>query len=220
MSQAARPPVELWRDISRPLSAATRVWPGDRAFTLDQRREGEWTISALTTSCHVGTHLDTPRHVDPAAPGLEDVPIDRLIGPAEVVHARSGASLIGRADLPEDWVPFAARVLIRTDSYPLDVPVDGGFAALHPELVEFVAGRGVEVIGIDTPSVDPFDSVDHPCHRALAAHGLVWLENLLLDGVEPGLYVLAALPLALVGAEAAPVRAVLRPVTPGAGGER
>ena len=220
MTKAGKPPVELWRDISRPLSAATPVWPGDRGFSLEVRRDGEWTNSAIATTCHVGTHLDTPRHVDPAAPGLDKVSIDRLIGPAEVVHARPGAVLVGRADLPDGWVPFAARVLLRTDSYPLDGPLGSGFAALDPELVEFLAGRGVEMVGIDTPSVDPFESAAHPAHHALARHGLVWLENLLLEGIEPGLYVLAALPIALVGAEAAPVRAALRPVTPGGGGPK
>lgn len=220
MSQTGKPPVELWRDISRPLSAATPVWPGDKGFSLELRRDGQWTNSAITTTCHVGTHLDTPRHVEPAATGLDEVSIDRLIGPAEVVRAAPGAATIGRADLPDGWVPFAARVLFRTDSYPLDAPLDSGFAALDSELVEWLAGRGVEMVGIDTPSVDPFDSTAHPAHRALARHGLVWLENLLLDDVEPGLYVLAALPLALVGAEAAPVRAALRPVTPGSGGRQ
>lgn len=218
VTAGSRSPVELWRDVSRPLRAGIPVWPGDLGLSVDTRRDGDWTFSTFSATCHLGTHVDTPRHIDPAGPGLDQIPLDRFVGPAEVVVARPGARLVSRDDLPEGWVPYAARVLVRTDSYPLGSPMDAGFAALHPELVSWLAERGVELVGIDTPSVDPLDSADHPSHRALARAGMVWLEGLWLDGIEPGLYVLAALPMALVGVEGAPVRAVLRPVGGGSGG--
>ncbi len=212
MTTVGRSPVELWRDVSRPISAATPVWPGDRRLELETHREGAWTVSTLSASLHLGTHLDTPLHVDPAGPGLDAIPLDRFVGPAEVVLARPGAELVGRGDLPEGWVPYAARVLVRTDSHPLDGPIEAGFAALDAELVAWLGSRGVELVGIDTPSVDPLGSTDHPAHHALARAGMVWIEGLWLEGVEPGLYVLAALPLRLCGVEAAPLRAVIRPV--------
>jgi arylformamidase len=90
--------------------------------------------------------------------------------------------------------------------------IDGGFTGLSAELVNWLADRGVELIGIDTPSVDVFNSGEHPAHNAVLARGLIAIEGLWLDRVEPGLYFLIALPILLQGAEAAPVRAILKPL--------
>ena len=68
----------------------------------------------------------------------------------------------------------------------------------------------VRLVGVDTPSVDRFDSKDLPTHAACHAHDVAILEGLVLADVEPGTYELIALPLKLVGFDASPVRAVLR----------
>ena len=68
----------------------------------------------------------------------------------------------------------------------------------------------MRLIGIDTPSVDLFDSKDLPAHRACLEHDMSLLEGLVLDGVPEGVYELIALPLKLVGFDGSPVRAVLR----------
>ena len=92
--------------------------------------------------------------------------------------------------------------------------------ALSPELVEWLHRQGVRLVGIDTPSVDPFDSKDLPAHRAFLRRDMAILEGLVLGDVPEGLYELIALPLRLVGFDASPVRAVLRPWPPDAGQRR
>ena len=78
------------------------------------------------------------------------------------------------------------------------------------ELAALLAERGVLLVGMDTPSVDPFDSKELLAHHALARGGVAILEGLLLDGVPEGIYELIALPLKLAGLDASPIRAVLR----------
>lgn len=74
-----------------------------------------------------------------------------------------------------------------------------------------MAGRPrVQLIGIDTPSIDPASSKTLDSHQTILRRDMRVLENLVLDAVEPGDYELIALPLALVQADASPVRAVLR----------
>ena len=73
---------------------------------------------------------------------------------------------------------------------------------------------GVVLVGLDSPSVDRFDSKDLPSHKALARHGIANLECLALDGVPAGRYEIVALPLRLKGRDASPVRAILRPLQP------
>jgi arylformamidase len=106
----------------------------------------------------------------------------------------------------------AERLLLATDTYPDPERFNTDFAALTSELVDFLHGRGVRLVGIDTPSVDPFESKDLPAHHAFLRHDMAILEGLVLRDVPAGLYELIALPLRLEGFDASPVRAVLRAV--------
>ncbi len=169
-------------------------------------------LSSFATTCHVGTHLDAPMHFDETARGVEGISLARCVGPAEVVRTQISGGALTPRDLPVGWTPSASRVLVRTDSYPLEGRIDDGFAGFSPDLVDWFADRGVQLLGIDTPSVDIYRSGNHPAHRALLARGLTWIEGLWLNQAEPGAYLLIALPILLQGAEAAPVRAILKPV--------
>lgn len=209
-SEFERPANDGWIDISRPLHPQIPVWPGDRPFELEQRREPGFVLSSFSTTCHVGTHLDAPMHFDETAAGVEGVPLVRCVGPAEVVHMRMSSGVLTVRNLPSSWLPSTSRVLIRTDSYPLDGKIEDGFAGLSAELVHWFADRGVELLALDTPSVDVYTSENQPAHRALLARGLSWIEGLWLAAAEPGAYLLIALPILIEGAEAAPVRAILK----------
>ena len=112
----------------------------------------------------------------------------------ELQHAAAG--------LPE-------RVLVRTCARAATVWTED-FTALAPETLDWLAEQGVRLVGIDTPSVDPADSLALHSHQRLLLHDLRVLENLVLDDVPAGDYELIALPLRWIGAEASPVRAVLR----------
>ena len=84
------------------------------------------------------------------------------------------------------------------------------FSAFAPETIAWLAGLGVRLVGIDSQSVDPADSKTLDSHQQLRLHDMRVLENLVLDAVAPGHYELIALPPKLTGADASPVRAVLR----------
>ena len=103
-----------------------------------------------------------------------------------------------------------SRVLFATGTYPDPNTFNTDFAALSPELIDWLAGRGVNLVGVDTPSVDPADSKDLPAHKAFLRNDIYILEGLVLSDVPEGQYELIALPLKLVGFDASPVRAVLR----------
>src|SRR5699024_12832476 len=72
--------------------------------------------------------------------------------------------------------------------------------------------KGIFLIGIDGPSIDPANSKESSAHHSLHKNNVHILENLMLGEVEPGDYELIALPLAIVGADGSPVRAVIRPM--------
>ena len=102
------------------------------------------------------------------------------------------------------------RVLFHTGTFPDPCVWNTDFASLSPELIVQLARRDVTLVGIDTPSVDPYSSKDLPSHAACVAHDVCVLEGIVLDHVVDGVYELVALPLRLEGFDASPVRAILR----------
>jgi arylformamidase len=114
------------------------------------------------------------------------------------------------ADLRGVDLAGVGRLLLRTGCIRDRTVFPSPLTCLTVELVEHMAASGIVLVGLDSPSVDLFDSKDLPVHKALHARGIGNLENLALEGVPPGRYELIALPLRLSGRDASPVRAVLR----------
>jgi len=200
-------------DISPPISPSLAVWPGDtpptREVLLDMKRGDNLTLSTLRGTVHLGAHADGPNHYGADAAAIDERSLGYYIGPCQVIHIEAPrAGRITAAMLGAEIT--AERVLFATGTYPDPNVLNEDFAALDPALVDFLHERGVRTVGVDTPSVDLFDSRDLPAHRRFLAHDMAILEGLVLRDAPPGEYELIALPLRLVGFDASPVRAVLR----------
>ena len=201
-------------DISQTLRPGLPVWPGDTSFQAD----ATWTlgsdcpvnVSRLTLSTHSGSHADAPCHYDAEGAAIDAVALAPYLGPCVVIEALSGQGAVEWDEIADQLPENFARVLIRTyPAFPRD-EWDEVFRPIAPDLIAAVAARGAVLIGVDTPSLDPQSSKTMDAHMAVKAHGLAILEGLVLDNVPPGAYELIALPLAIAGADASPVRAVLR----------
>jgi kynurenine 3-monooxygenase len=205
-------------DITPPVTARLGVWPGDtplsREVLCEIARGDAVTLSTIRASVHLGAHADGPNHYTADGNGVGEQPLHHYIGPCQVISARVAR---GRRVTPADLAGGIEgishlRVLIRTGTFPDPEAWNGDFAGLSVELLDALAARGVFTIGIDTPSVDLQESKDLPAHKAIARHGMAILEGLDLSGVPDGAYELLAQPLRLMGFDASPVRAVLRPL--------
>ena len=202
-------------DISPLIGPALGVWPGDtppsREVLLDLRRGDTVTLSTLRATVHLGAHADAPSHYAADAPSIEARALDYYLGPCQVVRvapARGGGTRVTSAMVA---TPITEpRVLLATGTFPDPERFNEDFAALSPELVEQLGHQGVRLVGIDTPSVDLFDSKDLPAHRMFLQCDMAILEGIVLKDVPEGAYELIALPLRLAGFDASPVRAVLR----------
>ena len=211
MNPTSNPVLRLW-DISQVLRPALPVWPGDTQFAAAQTwaiaQGSAVNVSALTMSSHSGAHADAPLHYDAAGMSIDAVALDAYLGPCLVIDARSFGDLLAAHHLPP--LNGATRVLFRTyDAFPRDRWTDR-WTAVAAETIAALAAAGVVLIGIDGPSLDPQESKTMDAHHAVAAADMRILEGLVLDGVAAGWYELIALPLSIAGADAAPVRAVLR----------
>lgn len=204
-------------DITPPITPRLAVWPQDtppqREVLLDIARGATVTLSTLRSTVHLGAHADAPNHYGLGAPAIEQRPLERYLGPCEVLHVRIGrGERILPAHLP--GAVRAPRVLLATGTFPDPENWNEDFAALSPELVDALAAQGVGLVGIDTPSVDLMHDKQLLSHRRILSHDMAILEGLALSRVPSGLYELIALPLPLVGFDASPVRAVLRALPP------
>jgi len=203
----------LW-DISPAIGPGFPVFPGDTPFA----QRWTWTLGAncpvnvseITLSPHTGAHTDAPLHYANDGAAMADVPLDVYLGPCRVVHALDSAPLVQPLHVVEALENAPPRVLIRTARRAAVNEWDPGFTALAPQTVDLLHARGVKLVGVDTPSLDPADSKSLASHQRIRAHGMAILEGLVLDDVPPGDYELIALPLKLAGCDASPVRAVLR----------
>jgi arylformamidase len=200
-------------DISPLIGRSLAVWPGDtplaREVLLDIANGHNITLSTLRATVHLGAHADAPSHYGAGAPDIASVPVERYLGPCEVMRvAVERGGLIRPAMLPR--TVSAPRLLLATGSYPDPGVFNDDFAALTAELVDHLHAAGVSLLGIDTPSLDPFASKDLAAHQRCLAHDMAILEGLVLRDVPEGRYELIALPLRLLGFDASPVRAVLR----------
>jgi arylformamidase len=202
-------------DISRPVAAGMPVWPGDTPYDFRLSwRIGPGcpvNVGAVTMSLHTGAHADAPFHFDDAGADVASVPLEKYMGPCVVAAAKPGSGALHASDLPpsvERDLRAAPRLLVRTyASRPMEF--DTRLRHLSPDLADWLADRGVMLVGIDSDSMDAFDDKELPSHRRLAARGVAILEGIDLSAVAPGTYDLVALPLRLSGADASPVRAVL-----------
>ncbi len=203
---------QLW-DISPPLHAATPPFPGDTGYSQQwaARIGGDCpvNVSAITMSPHLGAHADAPLHYANGAPAIGVVDLAPFLGRCRVIHAIGAGPLIHPAHLQHAGTALPERVLVRS-CQRAPTNWSESFSAFAPETIDWLADRGVLLIGIDSQSVDPATSKELPSHHRLLARDLRVLENLVLDDVEPGDYELIALPLKLVDADASPVRAILR----------
>jgi arylformamidase len=165
-------------------------------------------VSELDMGAHTATHVDAPCHFLPAGAGAEALPLELLMGPAQVVDARAATTALDLAtvsafELPP---PGTERILFKSRNSELwqlgEFTRD--FVRLDGEAASFLVERGVKLLGIDYLSIG-----DAEAHHVLLGAGVVCIEGLDLSEVEPGAYELLCLPLKLVGSDGAPARAVL-----------
>jgi arylformamidase len=205
-------------DISAPIDSSTPVWPGDTPVTLER----VWTMEAgspvnvgrMTLSPHTATHADAPLHYDQHGDAIGAVDLDVYIGECVVLAIKPKSSHVGVEEIESALVAaqlkLSPRVLIRTYAKAPTADWDSEFAAISADAIDWLAERGVRLVGVDTPSLDPQESKTMDAHHRVRAHKMAILEGLILDDVPDGTYELIALPLKLTTLDASPVRAILR----------
>ena len=200
-------------DISPVIREQTGVFPGDvpyrRHISMDLTQGHHLTLSSITTTLHIGAHVDAPNHYEKGGQSIAERELHYYMGLCEVVTVKvpfGERILLRHLETLEFKAP---RVIFRTQSFLDPDNWNSEFCSLSEELIEHLAKAGVILVGIDTPSIDPEDAKVLQAHNAVARNNMAIIEGVVLSSVGDGLYSLMALPLRLEGADASPVRAIL-----------
>lgn len=228
-------------DLSHPYDAQTIVWPTSDPFRLEKTFDGVtpegfyYTSNNFFAAEHGGTHLDAPVHFARGAQTVDQIPLDRFVGPAVVVDvvAQAGRDrdyqvtvddLLGvereQGEIPRDAIllirtgwsarwPDAERFL-GTAARGADAVRNLHFPGLHPDAARWlVANRPVKAVGIDTASIDHGPSTLYESHRALFERNIPVFENLAaLERLPTRGAIVVALPMKIGGGSGAPLRAI------------
>ena len=202
----------MWIDITMPLHKNMPVWPGDPAFqyrlvaTLEQ--DGA-NVGEMTMSLHAGTHIDAPFHYDDFGKSIDTLPIELFIGPTLIVEMLD-VQQIQLQNVTQLKLDGIERLFFKTKRQYDLYRFDPSFTTISPDVVLYLAEKGIKVVGTDAPSVDMVDDVTLQAHHAFRREGLYIIENLYLKDIETGMYEFIGMPLAIQGGDASPIRAVVR----------
>jgi len=196
-------------DLTMPISAQMLVNPCHFVPEVSQygeRATDGWVASRLVISSHMGTHLDAPSHFIEGGCTVDEVPLERLIGKAQVIRFDHLAQheAISAEQLPPIVAP---RVLFCTKWSDPPLEPDEYFKEypfIDVSVARTLLASGVLSVGIDGPSVD----YDGATHVELLGHGVVVIENLVNLSRLPELCDISILPMPFVRVDGSPVRAV------------
>ncbi len=228
-------------DLSHSYDEATIFWPTEEGFVLERgtagvTEAGYWYAAhRFRTPEHGGTHIDAPIHFAKGGHTVDEIPLDRLIGPAIVVDVTDACATdadhqVSVAELAK-WeaqygrIPSGTIVLLRTGFerfWPdrlryLGTDERGAaavpklhFPGLHPDAARWLAHeRRIHAVGLDTASIDHGPSKRFETHQILSRANVPAFENLTnLRGLPARGFDVVALPMKIRDGTGGPLRAV------------
>ena len=199
-------------DISLPLNEQTILYPGNPAVSFEHfgSASGSSFNSKISMSSHSGTHMDAPRHAFKDGTGVDQIDLQKVIGPCRVIDFTACKTEITVDDLQAKNIQKEERILFKTtnsfrgfDTFYNDYIYLSGQGAIY------LAELGVSLVGIDALSIKKKGLPDNTSHSALLSKNIPILEGINLRDVEPGEYFLLAAPIKFTGLDGSPLRAVL-----------
>jgi arylformamidase len=199
-------------DISMPITKDMPVWKGIEAnrpqITVDSDfSTGVVYSSSIKTNMHNGTHIDRTLHMMEGGNTVETLPLQDYITECKVLDLTEVKDRITDLDLRTKDIKAGDFILLKTRNSFEDI-LEGDFVFVHKSAASYLADIGIKGLGIDALGIER-SQPEHDSHLSLMGKGVHILEGLRLAEIEEGEYLLIALPLLIVGAEAAPARAVL-----------
>lgn len=228
-------------DLTHPFDKDAIYWPTAEGFKIETVSAGYtdagfyYAANNYKAAEHGGTHLDAPIHFAEGRHTADQIPLERLMGPAAVVDVsqfclqnkdylvriqdimkyeaehgelQKGTILLLHTGFGRFW-PDRKRYM-GTDERGPEAVAKLHFPGLHPDTAEWlVKERDIAAIGLDTPSIDYGQSKLFKAHQILFKDNIPAFENVAnLHKLPPSGAVVIALPMKIKDGSGGPLRII------------
>jgi kynurenine formamidase len=204
-------------DLTQNMNENTQVFPGSP--NLKNLKWSNYVIHGydsemIFTSTHLGTHIDAPIHFDPSGESVEKIPLDKtvVLDNTKVLQIlKNDDEIIDVRDIKKFGVKKNDTILIHTgwSSNRLKDKYFEKNPGLSKQAAEHLAELEINMVGIDSPSIDPAFDKKFSSHKILSAKRIPIIENLVnLDKIYKDNFIFIALPLKLENCSGSPTRAI------------
>ncbi|MEW9096281.1 MAG: cyclase family protein [Clostridiaceae bacterium] len=174
---------------------------------LQDFSKGSSYESRISMDMHTGTHIDAPLHMMENGATMDKFDIEKVVTGCKVLDLTSVKDRITKEDFVGREINEGDFILLKTRN-SFEEGFDFNFVFLEESGAKYLKDRGIKGVGIDALGIERSQK-GHETHKILLGNGITIIEGLRLKDVNEGKYLLCALPLKIVGVEAAPARAVL-----------
>lgn len=200
-------------DISWPITPDMTAYKNKKRVQIEQIKTMEHDQvreTVLHLGSHAGTHVDAPAHFMHNGDLYDVLSISLFIGQCVVLDLMHIQDHITAQDLQSYTIPEKSIVLLKTSNSFLSAtaPFNDLFVYLDASGADYLIKKHIKSVGIDYLGIER-NQPNHETHITLMQHGIGIIEGLRLQHVTAGAYMLYCLPLAMVGTEASPARAIL-----------
>ncbi len=207
-------------DLTLTISEKIPTFPGSpqpNFINWESIEKDGYNLELLFLSTHTGTHIDAPFHFVKKGQKIDQIMPKRLVNEAVLIKIRKGANqAITKTDIQKFEKKFGliddgSTVIFHTGwqknlnkkFYFLKNP------GLATSAAKYLASKKINLVGIDSPSIDLGKDAKFSVHHILAKNGILIVENLAnLDKINSEEFHLIVAPLKLKNATGSPVRAM------------
>ncbi|MHB1645084.1 MAG: cyclase family protein [Candidatus Acididesulfobacter diazotrophicus] len=165
----------------------------------------------LSFGTHTGTHIDAPRHFYEDGIGIDKIKLETLTGECSVIEVPEKYEAITEDFLKMQNINNGGRILFKTKNSKIisrDKSFHEDYVYVASDAAKYMVEKGIILVGVDYLSVEGYGK-GHETHRTLLGAGVVIIESLYLEQVEPGNYKLIAFPIKIKDSDGAPARVIL-----------
>ncbi len=207
-------------DLTLTISETIPSFPGSpkpQFIHWSNLKDDGYNLELLFLSSHTGTHLDAPYHFAKNGVKINQIPLDRLLGKAILIKLQKTKNTpITKSDIllfekNNYKIPTFSSIFfytgwqknLKNNNYFTENP------GLNLAAAKYLTSKKVNLIGIDSPSIDLGKDNSFSVHNTLSKNNILIVENLAnLNKITRKEFNFTILPLKLKDATGSPVRAI------------
>ena len=207
-------------DLTLTVSDKIPTFPGSPQPSFipwENVKEDGYNLELLFLSTHTGTHMDAPYHFLEKGAKIHEISLKKLVSEADLIKSKKkGGESITKTDIQKfekkhGKIDGFSSVIFLT-GWQRNLQKKYYFTknpGLSVSAAKYLASKKINLVGIDSPSIDLGKDSKFSVHQIFAKKGMLIVENLAnLEKIKSSKFHLVVLPLKLKNSTGSPVRAI------------